>query len=94
RLLPHERRQTPKGATQTNLGITARAGYFHLATSGYFNLAIDSRRGGSREGAGSQRDSASKIGRHSVTPFHKTQFSGLSRLRDDILAGMSWAKLT
>ncbi|WP_263997297.1 hypothetical protein, partial [Mycobacterium intracellulare] len=40
-LLPHERRQTPKGATQTNLGITARAGYFHLATSGYFNLAID-----------------------------------------------------
>ncbi|WP_261879330.1 hypothetical protein, partial [Mycobacterium marinum] len=37
----HERRPTPEGAAPTNLGTTARGGYFYLATSGYFNLAID-----------------------------------------------------
>ena len=41
RLLPHEGRPTPKGATQTNLEITARGRYFYLAASGYFILAID-----------------------------------------------------
>ncbi|MCG7594951.1 hypothetical protein, partial [Mycobacterium sp. PSTR-4-N] len=43
RLLPHEGRQTPEGAAQANLGTTARGGYFYLATSGYFDLAIDIR---------------------------------------------------
>jgi DNA replication protein DnaC len=42
-VLPHERRPTPKGEPTTNIEITARGGYFYLATSGYFNLAIDRR---------------------------------------------------
>src|SRR6478609_8467781 len=40
-VLPHERRPTPKGGPQNNLGITARGGDFYLATSGDFHLAID-----------------------------------------------------
>ncbi|MGO9101722.1 MAG: recombinase family protein [Mycobacterium sp.] len=42
-VLPHERRPTPKGEPTTDLRITARGGYFYLATSGYFYLAIDRR---------------------------------------------------
>jgi hypothetical protein len=40
-VLPHEGPSAPEGGPPTSLGITARSGYFYLATSGYFHLAID-----------------------------------------------------